>query len=131
MNNQTGLMHPRDGYIAEHIRGRQGASEASEIQALREEVERLNRLLVTQPKALRSIRLESHATEIIPGTDGVLAFSTDEYLEWQRDPNGGLHHGKLSLDLAALVLAISEYPGFIDWICQTCSGAEPGPWPGG
>lgn len=121
-----GLLDPRNGYIAEHIRGKQGASEAAEIVALRAEVDALKRALVLLPRVLRAIRLEEHAIEIIPGPDGVIGFSTDDYLQWERNPNSGLHHGKLSLDLDALVTYLLTRDDFLDAICEHCTPVGPG-----
>lgn len=122
-----GLMDPDQGYIAEFLRGRQQASEAAVIARLEARVAELEELLVRRVRPLRAVRLQSHDFEIIPGPDGILSLSVGDCLTIQRDPNGGLHHAKISIDLACLIALLEADEGFKDTICTHCASMPPDP----
>lgn len=98
--SEHGLLHPVNGYAAEYIRGRQGTSQGYGLMAVEDRVREIERMLTVQLRGFRGIRLEDPLHEIIPGPDGWLQFSTDEYLQWT--PENTVHHGRLEVDLEAL-----------------------------
>ena len=102
----SGLTDRTDGYVARRVRERLGVGTAARVAEQGDRLARIEWLLAYQLRAFRGFRLEVPGREVIPGSDGWVSLSTNEYAQFQRTPNKLPHHAKLSVDIEAIRTAI-------------------------
>lgn len=142
------LLSPRYGSAAQSIRAAVGVSRDEQAARLARQLDGVRRAIVLRDRDWRGL--------IITGGEHLGGRVTPDHKKFTRiySPDGTVivevgrdpHELALRVDTALVCAAcpglspedidliierIAENTEFIAWLCDTCSGADPGPWPGG
>jgi len=144
----SSLLHPVYGSAARDIRAAVGASSDEQAARLARQLDGVRRAIVLRDRDWRGLIItggDHSGARVTPDHKRYTAiYSPDDTLiiEVGRHP----HELALRVDTAAVCAAcpglspediddiidrIAENTEFITWLCDTCSGGDPGPWPGG
>ena len=107
------MLDRQEGFVARKLRERIGVDREAETLA---RVDRLERLLAYQLRQFKGIRIEAKGKNIVPGSDGWLALSTDSNAQFKRDPNRNPHHAKLSVTGTGCLTSLTvteDHPGTV------------------
>jgi len=142
------LLHPTYGSAARDIRAAVGVSSTARLDRALRQLDEVRRTMVLHDRDYQGIVITQPGAyqghRITPDQRRVVAITGDETVVIE--PGADNHELVIRVDTAVVCAAcpglspediddiidrIAENEEFIAWLCDTCSGAEPGPWPGG
>lgn len=143
------LLHPTYGSAAQSIRASVGVSRADQLDRLARQLDSVRRAIVLRDREFRGIIIAQAGTysgsrvtpdhkrfTSIDGPDGTVLVEPGRHphelaLRVDTDVVCAACPGLSPEDIDDIIDRIAQNEDFIAWFCDTCSGGDPGPWPGG